>query len=151
MRAVAYSIRSFEKEPLAKANHKKHDITLISNALGLETAEYAAGKEAIIISESDHVSEAVLKRLADLGIKFITVRSIEAGNIDGSCASRMNIQIATVAVPSAVPVNGPEFILYQYEIARGTIHNLDHWQESKNSHGARSSVNAAVNGLPPTT
>ncbi|PWG79023.1 Rossmann-fold NAD(P)-binding domain-containing protein [Pararcticibacter amylolyticus] len=132
MRAVAYSIRSFEKEPLAKANHKKHDITLISNALGLETAEYAAGKEAVIISGDDYVSDAIVSRLADLGVKFITVRSIESSNVDRIAASRFNIKIATVAVPANVPVTGPEFILHQYEIASGTISNLDLWQENKN-------------------
>ena len=44
MKAVAYSIKPFEKEFLAKANQKKHDITLISNPLGIETVIYAKGK-----------------------------------------------------------------------------------------------------------
>lgn len=131
MRAVAYSIRSFEKEPLAKANKKKHDITLISNALGLETAEYAAGKEAVIISESDHVSEAVILRLAALGVKYITVRASESDKVDMYTAARMNIAVSTIPVPADVPVNGPDFIVHQYDIAVGTIKNLDFWQNNK--------------------
>lgn len=133
MRAVAYSIRSFEKEPLAKANHKKHDITLISNPIGLETVEYAAGKEAVIISSNDHVSEAVILRLADLGVKYITVRAMETDKIDKFTAARVNIQISTVPVPSSMPVNGPEFLIHQYDIAVGTIRNLDFWQDAKNT------------------
>lgn len=37
MKVVAYSIKLFEKEPLAIANHKKHEITLISNGLCADT------------------------------------------------------------------------------------------------------------------
>jgi hypothetical protein len=40
MKVVAYSVKPFEKEFLAKANQKKHDITLIFNSLSLETAVY---------------------------------------------------------------------------------------------------------------
>ena len=57
MRVVAYSIKSFEKEPLAIANHKKHDITLISNSLSPKTASYAEGKEAVIVFNEDELSE----------------------------------------------------------------------------------------------
>ena len=131
MRAVAYSIRSFEKEPLAKANHKKHDITLISNPLGLETAAYAAGKEAVIISKDDYVSETVMKRLADLGIRLISVRSETADNVDKVAAANFNINILTVPVPTDIPVTGPEFIINQLTIAVNTIRNLDSWQDKK--------------------
>ncbi|WP_374166602.1 lactate dehydrogenase [Arcticibacter sp. MXS-1] len=149
MRAVAYSIRSFEKEPLAKANHKKHDITLISNPIGLETVQYAAGKEAVIISASDYVSDAIVSRLADLGVKYITIRSMETDNIDKGAALRCNIKIATVPVPSGSPLTGPEFILHQYEIASGTIRNLDIWQDSKtNADEAEVRTTLAPQTLP---
>ncbi len=49
MKVVAYSIKSFEKEFLAKANQKKHDITLISNPLSPETTRYAEGKDAVVV------------------------------------------------------------------------------------------------------
>jgi hypothetical protein len=49
MKVVAYSVREFEKEFVARANHKQHDITLISNTLNLETALYAQGKEAVVV------------------------------------------------------------------------------------------------------
>jgi D-lactate dehydrogenase len=56
MKAVAYSIKTFEKEYLAKANQKKHDITLISNPLGPDTVIYAEGKDAVIVFTNDDVS-----------------------------------------------------------------------------------------------
>lgn len=137
MRAVAFSIRSFEKEPLAKANHKKHDITLISNSLGMETASYAAGKEAAIIAGTDYVSEPIMLRLAELGVKLITVRSMDTDNIDKAAAHRLNIKIMTVAIPSGLPATGPEFVLHQNDIAAHTIRNLDFWQETKSLAEAR--------------
>lgn len=132
MRAVAYSIRSFEKEPLARANQKKHDITLISNPLGLETALYAEGKEAVIISNNDTVSEPVINRLADLGVKFITIRSSVISNIDRLAAEKRNIKLANVP-PQFNPAETEEMalVLSLQEIASSTIHNLDRWQDDK--------------------
>jgi D-lactate dehydrogenase len=56
MKVVAYSVELFEKEFLAKANQKKHDITLISNPLSPETALYAEGKDAVVVFTNDDVS-----------------------------------------------------------------------------------------------
>ena len=36
MRVLVYNIQDFEKETLAKANAKVHDLTLVSNPLNLE-------------------------------------------------------------------------------------------------------------------
>jgi D-lactate dehydrogenase len=52
MKVIAYSVKTFEKEVLAKANDKKHDITLISNALTIQTADYAKGKKAVLVFTS---------------------------------------------------------------------------------------------------
>lgn len=63
MKAAAYSIKSCEKELLIKTNHKKHDITLISNGLTIKTASYAQGKEAILFFSCDDVSAPVITKL----------------------------------------------------------------------------------------
>ncbi|HZX59978.1 MAG TPA: NAD(P)-dependent oxidoreductase, partial [Mucilaginibacter sp.] len=101
MKAVAYSIKSFEKEFLAKANQKKHDITLISNALGPDTAVYAEGKEAAIVFTNDDVSAFVIEKLAALGIKYIVTRSVGTDHIDKEAAARHGIKLANV--PSYSP------------------------------------------------
>jgi D-lactate dehydrogenase len=101
MKAVAYSIKSFEREFLAKANHKKHDITLISNSLSTETIAYAKGKEAVIVFTNDDVSAGVIDKLAALGIRYIITRSTGTDQIDKEAAARHNIQIANV--PSYSP------------------------------------------------
>lgn len=101
MKAVAYSIKPFEKEYLAKANQKKHDITLISNSLSLETTIYAEGKDAVIVFTNDDVSAPVIDRLAELGIKYITTRSSGTDHIDKHEAAKYNIKLSNV--PSYSP------------------------------------------------
>ncbi len=101
MKAVAYSIKPFEKEYLAKANRKKHDITLISNPLGPETAIYAQGKDAVVVFTNDDVSAPVIEQLAALGIKFIVTRSARTDHIDEEAAAAFGIKIANV--PSYSP------------------------------------------------
>ena len=96
MKVVAYSIKPSEKEFLAKANQKKHDITLISNPLTLETALYAANKDAIIIGDQDEVPSAIIERLADINIKFIITRSVTSEHIDKIAAAKFGIKLAKV-------------------------------------------------------
>jgi D-lactate dehydrogenase len=101
MKVVAYSVKPFEKEFLAKANQKKHDITLISNALNKHTVMYAEGKDAVVVFTNDDVSEPVIEKLAAMGIKFIATRSVGTDHIDKQAASKYAIKIANV--PSYSP------------------------------------------------
>lgn len=101
MKVVAYSIKPFEKEFLAKANQKKHDITLISNALNKHTVMYAEGKDAIVVFTNDDVSEPVIEKLAAMGIKYIATRSVGTDHIDKEAAAKFTIKIANV--PSYSP------------------------------------------------
>src|SRR5260370_26689597 len=101
MKAVAYSIKPFEKEYLAKANQKKHYITLISNALSPDTAVYGEGKEAVIVFTNDDVSAFVIEKLAKLGIKYIVTRSVGTDHIDKEAAARHHIKLSNV--PSYSP------------------------------------------------
>lgn len=128
MRVVAYSIKSFEKEPLAIANHKKHDITLISNSLSLETVSYASGKEAVIVFTDDKISDAIMNKLADLGVKYIATRSTATLHIDQEAAAKRNIKIANVPAVSLMSVPIEEVPL---ALAKETILNLDKWQENR--------------------
>lgn len=100
MKVVAYSINSFEKEFLIRANQKKHDITLISNALSADTAAYAKGKDAVLVFTNDDVSENVINQLADLGVKYIGTRSKGTDHIDKKAAEKRGIKLANVPVYS---------------------------------------------------
>lgn len=128
MKVVAYSIKIFEKEPLAIANHKKHEITLISNVLNADTVSYATGKEAVIVFEDDDVSAAVINKLADMGVKYIATRSTSSDHIDRDAATARSIRVASVplmAVSGLTPAELP------MALAEETIFNLDKWQQKK--------------------
>ncbi len=126
MKAVAYSIKSFEKEFLAIANQKKHDITLISNPLNFDTLAYAADKDVVIVSATDNVSAEILKTLADLDVKYMISRSVDMDYIDQAVAITYGIKLA-----SAVAGTTKQTLLTTEalrEIANQTIRKLDLFQ-----------------------
>jgi len=96
MRVVAYNIKSFEKEPLAVANRKKHEITLISNPLNVDTAIYADGKVAVVITTEDILTADVITKLSFLGVKYVATRSVSTDHIDLLAAAAHKIKIAAV-------------------------------------------------------
>lgn len=128
MKVVAYSIKKFEKEPLAIANNKKHEITLISNVLNTDTVSYATGKDAVIVFEDDDVSAEVINQLADMGVKYIATRSVSTDHIDHITATSRSIRIANVPLNS---LNGLTDTQLPMALAEETILNLDKWQQNK--------------------
>ncbi|WP_181308739.1 lactate dehydrogenase [Rufibacter sp. XAAS-G3-1] len=128
MKVIAYGIRPSEKGLLAQANHKKHEITLISNPLSAETAFYAQGKEAVIVFAPSGVSGHALKVLAALGIRFIATRfdGPGPGSPGKGTAARLGILWANVTVPST-PGQAPSLEDLQRAAAQ-TIRQLDDWQ-----------------------
>ncbi len=96
MKAVAYSMKSCEKEPLIRANNKKHDITLISNRLTLDTISYAQGKEAVLVFSCDDLSAPVIHELKELGVKYICTRSSGTDHIDLQAAALAGIKVANI-------------------------------------------------------
>jgi len=104
MRAVAYSVRSFEELSLRKANNDKHDINYISESLGPETVTDAEGMEAVIVFTNDDVSAPVIEKLAGMGVKYITTRSVGTDHFDKRAAEKYQIQL------SSVPAYSPQAI-----------------------------------------
>lgn len=121
MKAVAYSIKPQEKECLAVANGKKHDLTLISNELNQWTVSYAQGKEVVIISSYDILNREMLWELKNAGVKSIITRCRITTHIDLKEASRMGLKIA----------NAPDEDQSVESIARQTIRNLNAWEAGK--------------------
>lgn len=140
MKAIAYSVKTFEKEFLAKANRKKHDITLISNALTIQTADYAKGKDAVLVFATDDVSATIINKLATFGIKYIATRSSGMDHIDQATAASNGIILADVPAVSLPPNedflidSNQAFLITQAleQIAEQTIKNLDCWQVESN-------------------
>lgn len=109
MKAVAYSSKICEKELLIKANNKKHDITLISNRLSIDTISYAKGKDAVLVFSSDDLSAPILIKLKELGVKYIATRSTGTDHIDLQEAKNLGLKVANI--PAYSPESIAEFAL----------------------------------------
>ena len=131
MKVVVYSTRPYEKEALAKANHKKHDITLISNSLTEENTFYAKGKDAVVVNINDEVSETIINSLVSFGIKFISTRSQSIAHINQVAAHKAHLKIGRLSeIYNYTDEVLALSVSKQQEIAEETIHNLDQWQEN---------------------
>ena len=118
MKAIAYSIKPQEKECLALANGKKHDLTLISNELNDQTVSYALGKETVIVSTYDILDRRMLWELRNAGVNKIITRSQVTTHIDLKEATRMGFKIA----------NAPEADQSVGNIAKQIIRSLNAWE-----------------------
>lgn len=121
MRVVAYNIQEFEKETLAKANAKIHDLTLISNPLNLATIRYAEGKEVVLVSPQDNLDHTLLDALHQIGVKKIITRSHSVAHIDLEYAGKLGLHVA----------NTPSKDDSAQSIAIQTIENLNNWVNNK--------------------
>ncbi len=148
MKAVAYSVKAYEKEYLAKANQKKHDITLISNPLSAETVSYAKGKDAVIVFEDDDVLLPVIEKLASMGIGFIVIRTTTINPINKETASRFGIKISNVYGGTAGEQLSPQVL---QQIADQTILSLDMWQNNKCAGDACVCAQNCRTGVTPRT
>jgi hypothetical protein len=74
MKAIAYSIKSYEKESLILANGKKHALTMVSNALDEETIAYAEGKDVVMLTSTDVLDSDLLDQLSSFGVRYLIVR-----------------------------------------------------------------------------
>lgn len=98
MKVLVYSSKDFEIEYLEEANRGKHKITFIKDALSSETAMKAIGYNAISVFSSDMVSNIVLEKLKDFGVKYITLRSVGHDNVNLFTAQSLDIKVANVPV-----------------------------------------------------
>lgn len=123
MKVIAYNIKPDEKEWLVLANYKKHDITIIANSLTPDTLSFAIGKEALLVFNNDYLSENMISRLKDLGIKYITTSSFETDHLDLKAAGIAGIKVANVPLD---PQNTDSKLRMEQ-----VIKNLDLWSSGK--------------------
>ena len=124
MRVVAYSIKAHEKESLARANQKKHDITLISNPLCPETLHFAAGKDAVLLGPDDRYDSVILQQLAQNGIRYVLMRCPEISSFKQTEVLH-DIQTACLESDMLRETNPDQMIR---QMAEETIEKLDYWQ-----------------------
>lgn len=101
MKAIVYSTRPFEKNLLNEANNNQHQLTLLAEPLTEKSIDLAAGNAAIVVFTNDEVSENIVKKMKELGVKYIATRSVGTDHINKKAAEEANIAIANV--PSYSP------------------------------------------------
>ncbi len=121
MKAIAYNIGTKEKEWLILANSKKHDITIIANSLTLDTLNFAAGKEALIVFNRDLIDAPLIEGLKTLGVKYIATSTFGVGHIDLNTARTSGLKIANI------PFEHGEALENMHQV----ITNLDNWAAGK--------------------
>lgn len=104
MKVTMFSTRSYEPERYERINQKRHMLTMVKEHLDRDTAILAQGSSAIIVFVSDDLSAAVLKKLAEYGVRLIVCRSAGVDHVDLTTAKTLGIAIANCPQysPSAV-------------------------------------------------
>ena len=93
MKAIAFSVGSFE-EPLLR--HADHELTLVADPLSTHTVEQAAGYKAVLIFSTDDASRPVLTRLHQLGVRYLLTRSAGTDHIDQPTADELGIDVKNI-------------------------------------------------------
>jgi D-lactate dehydrogenase len=101
MKAIVYSIKPFEKEFFEHSNLDKHELTFESRALDIESADMAKDNLAVIVFTNDDVSATVIKKLQELGVKYVVTRSTGTDHIDKDAIITYGLSWANV--PSYSP------------------------------------------------
>lgn len=94
MKLLVYSAKQFEIPFLNRANKNKYPVTYTEDPLDSRTAIQAVGFKAISIFSGDDASHTVLQILWDLGVRYITLRSVGHNNIHVKTAKRLGFRVA---------------------------------------------------------
>jgi D-lactate dehydrogenase len=100
MKIAFFSTQPYDKEYFERYN-KQHQITFFDAPLNEQTVNLATGAEVICAFVNDKLNAAVLKALADMGIKLIAQRCAGFNNVDLAAAKESNITV--VRVPAYSP------------------------------------------------
>jgi D-lactate dehydrogenase len=95
MHVAVYSIHKFEKSYLENAC-KGHTLRLLETRLTPETVLLAEGCDAVSIFVNDDASASVLRKLQEIGIRFIALRSAGFNHVDLPEAKALGIRLARV-------------------------------------------------------
>ena len=96
MKTSVYSTHKFEKETLAGAAEGKHELIWIEASLSLTTAVLAQGTDAVSIFVNDDASEPVLRKLKELGVRFLVLRSAGFNHVNLEAAKALGFRVARV-------------------------------------------------------
>jgi D-lactate dehydrogenase len=96
MKTTIFSIAPYEKPFLEQGNQDGLQLIYEKERLTEETAQLAEGSEAVSIFASDIAPSDVLEKLSDLGVKYISTRTMGLDHIDLEKAKELGIKVAHV-------------------------------------------------------
>lgn len=96
MKTAIFSSHKFEKEYFISAAANKHELVWLDAPLSETTAIMAQDCKAICIFVNDDGSAKVLKRLKEIGVEFLVLRSAGFNNVDIGSAEKLGIRVARV-------------------------------------------------------
>lgn len=105
MRIAVYSARSYDRRFLSAANAQHgHDLDLLEARLDATTASLAAGADAVCPFVNDVVDAEVITRLAEAGVRLLTLRSAGFNHVDLDAAAAHGITVTRVPAYSPYAV-----------------------------------------------
>lgn len=97
MKTVVFSAHKFETNFLNKANGGKHELQFVEWPLSMDTVHLAQGAHAVSLFVSDSGAHNIIEKLADIGVRFISLRSAGYNHVDLKKALAEKMRVARVA------------------------------------------------------
>lgn len=120
MKVLIYDTKRYDREGLDAANAGRHQLDFIEAPLNGQTVALAQGYQAISIFVNDDASAPVMVKLADAGVKLVTLRSTGFNNVNLDAARRLGITVMRVANYS--PWSVAEFTVGLLQTVNRKIH-----------------------------
>lgn len=113
MKVRVYSIQNYDQPFIEEANNNKHELLFTTEALTLDTVHFAEGCEAVALFTSDDGSAPVLEKLAEIGVRYISLRCVGYNHIDLYKAAELGIRVANVPEysPYAIAEHGVALLM----------------------------------------
>lgn len=104
MKVCFFSCFDYEAPIIKRWNIDNYDLVILEEQLSIDTVNLAEGSDVVSIFSRDHANAKVLKKISEMGIKCICLRSTGFNNIDLAAATKLNLQV------TRVPAYSPEAI-----------------------------------------
>ncbi|MBC7933825.1 MAG: 2-hydroxyacid dehydrogenase [Rhizobacter sp.] len=114
MKVAVFSTKYYEREYLNKANASAgHQLTYFNEPLNNETAVWIKGFGAVCIMLSDKLDDVLIKKLSELNMPLICLRSAGFDSVDINAAAKYRIKVLRVPAysPQAIAEHAAALIL----------------------------------------
>lgn len=137
MKIAVFSTKAYTERSMRAANQAYgHELFFFEERLNRQTADLAAGSEAVCVFVNDVLDEPVLQRLSELGVKLIALRCAGFNNVDLHAAEKLGLSV--VRVPAYSP----------YAVAEHTVGlMLALNRQIHRAHGRIREANFSLEGL----